>query len=164
MPAKPSWLLRIPDILDDLRALSTPVVDRASFERLFGVRRRQSIELLHRFGGYQAGKTFLADRRELINELERIASSGEFNQERKRHERLAEKLQEMRRLQSARRVAIPVPETVSASRLKNLPAGMRIRPGRLEVDFSGPEDLLAKLYALSQAVMNDYEEFCKADT
>ena len=36
-----------------------PFLDRPAIERLFGLRRRQSITLMHRLGGYQVGKTFL---------------------------------------------------------------------------------------------------------
>ena len=66
MPAKPAWLLHIPEIVTMLESFEVPVVDRASIERLFGLRRRRAIELLHHFGGYQAGRTFLIDRRSLI--------------------------------------------------------------------------------------------------
>ena len=57
MPAKPAWLLKIPEIVTMLESFGVPVVDRAIIERLFGLRRRQAIELLHRLGGYQTGKT-----------------------------------------------------------------------------------------------------------
>ena len=66
MPARPSWLLHIPEILEQLELFKVPVVDRAIIEMVFGLGRRQAIELLHRFGGYQAGRTFLIDRRLLI--------------------------------------------------------------------------------------------------
>ena len=59
MPAKPQWLLRIPAIREYLRGMDCPVLDRASCERLFGVRRRRAIELMHFFGGYKAGNTVL---------------------------------------------------------------------------------------------------------
>jgi hypothetical protein len=39
MPAKPAWLLRIPEIVDELQALTVPVIDRSMCERLFCVRR-----------------------------------------------------------------------------------------------------------------------------
>jgi len=47
------WLLQIPEIVSLLETFDVPVVDRAIVERLFGLQRRQAIELLHRFGGYQ---------------------------------------------------------------------------------------------------------------
>jgi hypothetical protein len=55
MPAKTLWLLHIQEIVSQLETFDAPVVDRAIIERLSGMRRRQAIELLHRFGGYQTG-------------------------------------------------------------------------------------------------------------
>jgi len=74
MPAKAPWLLHIPEIIAMLETFEVPVVDRAIIERLFGLRRRRAIELLHRFGGYQAGRTFLSDRRVLIEHLLRLTA------------------------------------------------------------------------------------------
>jgi hypothetical protein len=62
VPAKARWLLQIPVILEQLRTLDAPVADRAMCEQIFGVRRRRAIELMHCFGGYQAGNTVLLDR------------------------------------------------------------------------------------------------------
>jgi hypothetical protein len=60
MPNQPSWIESVPEILETLRAPGTPpFLDRPTVEVLFGVRRRQAIHLLRRFGGYQVGKTFL---------------------------------------------------------------------------------------------------------
>ena len=47
MPMKKTWLLRLTEIREQLTAMEVPVVDRAIFERLFGVRRRRAIQLLH---------------------------------------------------------------------------------------------------------------------
>jgi hypothetical protein len=73
MPATASWLQRIPEILDMLAPWPPPVVDRASCEKLFGVRRRRAIDLLRYFGGYTSGNTVLIDRAQLIACLEEIA-------------------------------------------------------------------------------------------
>ena len=58
MPPQALWPLRITKILKELRTLEAPVVDRAVCERIFKLKRRQTIELLHGFGGYQAGRMF----------------------------------------------------------------------------------------------------------
>ncbi len=41
--------------------MKMPVVDRATCERLFQVRRRRAIYLLQGFGGYVAGNTVLIE-------------------------------------------------------------------------------------------------------
>ena len=43
--------------------------------------------------------------------------------------------------------------------LSGLPAGIRLESSQLTVDFHNPMELLEKLFALSQALANDYEKF-----
>ena len=161
MPAKAQWLLRVPEILAELSALDVPVVDRAVCERLFRLRRRRAIDLIRCFGGYQLGRTFLVDRPMLIAQLERIRDSPDFEMEFRRKERLTERLDAIRRLQAGARVAISIePETLS-QRLPDLPEGVGLSPGALHIQFQSSEELLSKLFALAQAIANDYEAFEK---
>ena len=161
MPAKAQWLLRIPEILEELRALEVPVVDRAVCEGLFRLRRLRAIDLLRWFGGYQAGRTFLIDRPKLVAQLEQIRDSADFKMEWQRKERLGERLAKMRRLQAGARVAIPVKPEVMSQRWPDLPAGVGLSPGELHIQFQSSEELLSKLFALAQAIANDYAGFEK---
>jgi hypothetical protein len=124
MPAKRAWLLKIPEIVAMLESFDVPVVDRAIIERLFGLRRRQAIELLHRLGGYQTGKTFLVDRHVLIENLRRVAAGAEFERESRRKKRLDGAIDQLRRYQAAARVSIPVPPDVFSRKLKDLSPGV----------------------------------------
>ena len=157
MPAKPRWLIRIPEILEELEEIQTPVVDRAMCERLFGLQRRRTITLLHLFGGYQAGSTFLVDRRSLMKQLRRIHASPDFAFEFRRREKLVNKLEELRRQRAANQVKILVEEAPEP--VAGLPEGVALTRGRLTIDFASPEELLRKLYELSQAIAADFEQF-----
>jgi hypothetical protein len=159
MPAKALWLLHIPEIVSQLETFDVSVVDRSIIERLFGLRRRQAIELLHRFGGYQAGRTFLVDRRLLIEHLRRLADGEEFQRETRRQERLDQAVDQLRRQQTAARVRIPVSPDVFGRKLADLPPGVALEAGHLHIAFSGTEDLLSKLFELSQAASNDFDRF-----
>ena len=159
MPAKALWLLQIPEIVSLLETFDVPVVDRAIIERLFGLRRRRAIELLHRFGGYQAGRTFLIDRRQLIEHLRRLAGGEEFQRESRRKERLDDAVGQLRRQQTAARVKIPVQPDVFSRKLAGLSPGVALEAGHLHIAFSGTEDLLGKLFELSQAANNDFDRF-----
>ena len=92
MPMRKTWLVRLPEILGDLAGMEVPVIDRAVFEKVFGVRRRRAIQLLHYFGGYQVGRTFLVDRLSLIGQLEPLRAGTEFVMEERRRQRLSEAL------------------------------------------------------------------------
>jgi hypothetical protein len=159
MASKAAWLLKIPEIVTMLECFDVPVVDRAVIERLFGLRRRRAIEMLHHFGGYQAGRTFLIERRLLIDQLRRMAEGEDFQTESRRKERLDLQVDQLRRHQAAVRVRIPVQPDVLSRRVAGLPPGIALEPGHLHVEFSGTEDLLGKLYELSQAASNDFDRF-----
>ena len=161
MPAKAQWLVRIPEILAELAALDVPVLDRAACERLFGLRRRRAIDLMRAFGGYQAGRTFLIDRPKLVAQLEQLRDGSAFRMERQRKERLAGKLEAIRRLQKGAHVEIAVGRDALNRRLPDLPPGVGLTPGALHIQFTSPEELLSKLFALAQAIGNDYEAFEK---
>ena len=54
-------------------------------------------------------------------------------------------------------MAVPV-EALEA-RLSGLPEGVSVEPGRIEVRFNGAKDAVGRLFALAQALTNDYEQF-----
>jgi hypothetical protein len=158
MPAKPQWLLKIPAILEQLRILEVPVLDRSICERIFGVRRRRAVELMHRFGGYQSGNTILLDRVNLIRQLEALGLTGDFGREQHRKARLAEKLDSLHQHRTALSVRIPVVPVATGI----LPDGIAFSDGRMTVEFAGVEELLSKLYSLSQAASRNFEAFRSA--
>ncbi len=154
MPAQPQWLLRIPEILEDLERVSFPVLDRSAFERLFRVRRRRAIDLLSAFGGYQAGRTFLVERNLVIAKLRQVLAGEQFYFERCRRERLGAAIETLEKERRAARVSIAPPLQVPG-----LPAGVRLAAGRMTIDFSSVEDLLGKLYGVAQAASADFAKF-----
>ena len=55
------------------------------------------------------------------------------------------------------RVTLPA-ETLDA-KLVSLPEGVSVSRDRIEVRFSGAQDAVGRLFALAQALANDYEQF-----
>jgi hypothetical protein len=145
-----------------LAASGLPVIDRAAVECLFGLRRRQAIELMNRFGGYQAGRTLLIGSDQLIAQLDAVAAGDDCQQEASRRKRLAATVESVRRTRESEAVRIPISPAIFATRMATLGPHVRLRPGKLEIDFAGPEDLLQKLFTLAQAVSNDYPGFERA--
>jgi len=159
MPAKATWLLRVPEILAAVADSSVPFFDRAAVEQLFQLRRRQAVNLMRKFGGYQVGKAFLIPRQELVRQLELIALGAEFQWEDRRKQRVEELLEDARRAAKARQVEIAVPASARGGRLDGLPSTVHLSPGQLSVHFQSPEDLLRQLFELSKAIGSDYEGF-----
>jgi len=159
VPAKSRWLLKIPDIIDRLSQMDTPVVDRAVFERLLGIGRRRAIDLMRNFGGYQAGNTILIDRPAFIRQLQRTLEGPEFEQERQRKRRLSEHLAELEKHCRGAAVRIPVGPDIGHLIPADLAAGIFFEPGRLTIDYRSVEELLCRLYELAQAAANDFDQF-----
>ena len=159
MPAKPEWLRRLPEIRAELEHLDAPVVDRAGIEHLFGLRRRRAIELMHQFGGYQAGRTFLLDRTRLLEALQSQESREDYSVEKRRRERLGDVMEASREHLILTRVQIPVHAAAVRPSLDRLAPGVLLMPGMLSIEFRHPIELLEKLYSLAQAISHDFEKF-----
>ena len=159
MPAKPEWLLRLPEIRAELEHLDVPVLDRCGIERIFGLKRRRAIELLHQFGGYQAGRTFLLDRARLLEALQSLESGEDYTAEKRRRERLGDVVEASREHLISTRVRIPVRAAAARASLDRLAPGVLLMPGMLSIEFRHPIELLEKLYELAQAISHDFERF-----
>jgi hypothetical protein len=152
MPRNPEWYQQLPAALAMIRTIPAPVVDRAGLETLLRVSRRAAIRLMHRFGGYQAGRTFLIAREDLLRQLEAIRDGNPYQWESRRRERLDHALQ--------KRIVIQTTPVVRERKLLNLPAGVELERRRLEIRFESTEELLRQLFEFSQAINDDYESFC----
>lgn len=159
MPAQPKWLTRVPQILAYLRATEPPVLDRQAVEEIFQLKRRQAIHLMHRFGGFQLGRTFAIDRLKLIEELERLRTDPNYWWEVTRRKRFGQTLTQIRAYSQAANVTLPVTVHCPGEAAPPLPAGVELRPGELRVQFHSAVDLLGKLYKVAQRAAADLEDF-----
>jgi len=163
MPKLPSWYLRVPEILRQLRTPGAPpFLDRPAMEALFAVRRRQAIRLLGAAQGYQVGKTFVVDRQALLDFLQAIEKSGAAPAARARKRRVAAALTEVANYAEAQRIEVRTSPDALRRRPADLPAAIDlIAPGKLQISFHGAEDLLAHLVELASAASNDFPAFRK---
>jgi hypothetical protein len=162
MPAKPAWLLHIPEILEQLQSLNVPVIDRCMCERLFCVRRRRAITLMQQFGACQSGRTLLIERVAMIQRLEALQKGQEFEGEQERKRKLQDSLDELHRHRAAAKVIIPVLPPELRKELPELPTGVYVRNRELAIAYNSVEQLLQRLYELSQAAATDLEGFFAA--
>jgi hypothetical protein len=159
MPRKAEWLQQVPVALKALEQLTTPVIDRAMLEKLLCIHRRVAIRLLHRLGGYQAGRTFLIDRAVLLGQLRKIAACETYYFETRRRERLGHQLAQTRHDLAQRRISIATAPDVAYRELARLPSTIRMAPGKLEITCSDAQDLLRQLMELAHAIANEFEKF-----
>jgi hypothetical protein len=160
VPAKPSWFRRLPQILNDLRAHPHPYVDRATLELLLGVGRRRAQQILAPCVADRVGASGLASKEALLAHLEQIARGEEAFFEIRRRRQVARLLDQLRQQHLASPpLLVAAPAAVLRQTLGNLPAGVRIEPGRITVEFDEPHQALEKLLALAMAIGGDFEGF-----
>lgn len=101
-------------------------------------------------------------RSALLSRLEETAKGDSLQWEVKRRARVVEELDRTRRHLAARRVRIPSAPDTHERLLQNLSSDIKLKPGALQIEFFGAEDLAAKLFELSQAMANDWPAFSNA--
>ena len=155
MPARPRWLLALPDAIAQLDALDRPLVTRRDLESLFGVSRARAATLMRAFGAEWTGSIRTLPRPALLRQLRQIQQSGTVRTEAARQDRVLTVLRQARRTG----IRVPVPADALAGRLASLPAGVSIHRDRIEVHVTSAKDAVAKLFALAQALTHDYDRF-----
>jgi len=160
VPAKPAWYSKINDVIGELQSLPRPFVDRATVEFLFGVGRRRAQQIMAPCITDRVGANGLADRDALIAHLRRLAEGDDGFYERQRRRKVAEILSQMQKDRLERpQVFVMAPARIVNQQFENLPAGLRLEPGRITVEFDHPQQALEKLLALAMAIGNDSDQF-----
>ena len=155
MPATPRWRLAIPDAIRQLEQLDRDLLIRRDVERLFGVSKVRATQLMTTFGAGRTGHLLTLPRATLLRQLRRHRTLAAFRGEATRRARVVTAIRQARLI--GMRVAVPS-EALEA-RLSGLPAGVSVESDRIEVRFSGAKDAVGRLFALAQALNNDYERF-----
>ncbi len=160
MPDKPTWYGRLDEVITELRKLSWPWVDRQSLQVLLKVGRRRAQQILQPCVTRQIGANGVADREELIAHLKRLAASDKAYYERRRRQKLAQVLEDLRQAAlNQPAVFVEAPLAVVNQKLADLPEGVSVSPGSIRIQFSAPAEALQKLLALAMAIGNDLDSF-----
>jgi len=155
VPAKPRWLLSIPDAISQLEQLDRTLLTRRDIERLFGVSKARAATLMQTFGAELTGNQRTLPRTKLLQQLRKHRGRAAFRVEEERRQRLVGELRQARL--TGIRVKLPV-ESLGA-KLASLPEGVTVERDRIEVRFDGAKNAVEQLYALAHALVNDYERF-----
>lgn len=155
MPAKPRWLLAIPDAIAQLEALDRELLTRRDLESLFGVSKARAATLMVAFGAERTGNARTLARTQLLRRLKTRRTAAAVDGELDRRERVATVLRQAR----ISGIRVKVAAEVLNTRLAGLPVGVTVGPGRIEVQCASAKDAVGRLFALAQAITNDYERF-----
>lgn len=150
MPVKPSYIHKLPDILAEARSPKPiPFFRRRDVQALFGLRKRQAVNLMHRIGVIRVSRELAVDQGELIRWIERMIADPATAHECRRHERVIERIVELKAEIAARSVKIVLPDSVPVA---NLPDGISLEPGLLSITFDDAQQLLERLFLLARVL------------
>ena len=155
MPAKPRWLLAIPDAISQLEQLDRTLLTRRDIEKLFGVSTARAATLMQTFGAEMTGYQRTLPRTRLLQQLRKHRARAAFRGEEERREKVVAELRKAR----LTGIRVKVPTEVLDGKLASLPEGVSVSRDRIEVRFSSAKEAVGRLYSLAQALVNDYERF-----
>ena len=160
MPDKPTWYGRLDQVIAELEALPWPWIDRETLQCLLEVGSRRAQQIMRPCVTRQVGANGVADREALIAHLKRLAAGDVAHYERRRRQRLAQVLDELRQAALTRpKLLVEAPTSVMQQKFAHLPDGVSISPGAISITFSSPHEALERLLALAMAIGNDFSEF-----
>jgi hypothetical protein len=149
VPDKPTYLHRLTAILAEARKPKPiPFFRRGDIEALFGLKRRQAINLMHTIGAVRVSSEIAVPQQDLVSWLERMALDPACIQEVHRQERVIGRIVELKAETAARAVKIVLPDSAAAS--IDLPEGVSLQPGLLTVSFHNEEQLLERLFRIAR--------------
>ena len=150
MPDQPSYIHRLGAILAEARgAKPIPFFRRSDMEALFGLQKRQAINLMHSIGAVRVSRELAVEQRDLVRWLERRISEPSVAIEQQRHETVIDRIVELKAETAARSVKIVLPDRSSVA---GLPDGVSLASGLLTVSFGNGPELLEKLFLLARVL------------
>jgi len=161
MPAQPSYFHRLADAIDVFRSFDTDWIDRRTVEEVLGISKTAAWRILRRCGAVDGpGNTLICQREELIGVLAKVQSTGEFEREARRRNRLAGYLERLADVSRARGTMVATERQavdLINARFDRLPPGITLTTRQLTVEFASPEEFLQRMGAVIFALQNDYE-------
>lgn len=108
----------------------------------------------------RVGTNGLAAKDLFIAYLRRMAEGDKGYYEIERRRKVAQFIGGLRKERIERpRLMIEAPQEIVNQEFDSLPAGVRLEPGRIAIEFGEPQEALAKLLSLAMAISNDFERF-----
>lgn len=150
MPNHPSYIHKFAEILAEARAPKPiPFFRRRDIEALFGLKKRQAVNLMHRIGAIRVSRELAVDKRDLIRWLEQRFEDPSVAIEQQRHERVIDRIVELKAETAARAIKIVLPDPKP---FVELPDGVSLQPGLLTISFANDQQLLERLFLLARVL------------
>jgi hypothetical protein len=150
VPDYPSYFLKLEAILKEARSPKPiPFFRRRDIEALFGLKKRQAVNLMHRIGAVRVSREIAVEQRVLVRWLERLIAEPSMSRKWRRHETVIDRIIELKAETAARSVKIVLPDQ---SPNADLPDGVSLQPGLLTISFGSQQQLLEQLFLLARVL------------
>ena len=145
---------------DATRQMPFECLGRQEMKAVFACSERDSIRLLHKFGATEIADALSLPRSSLVIQLEALQSGTAYSAFLRQRQQVAKHLAIAQSENVARRRRIPGSAQFQAGEsLADLPAGVRLEPGRIVCEFAYPEDFWAMIDTLADIAAQDPEAF-----
>ena len=150
MPDNPTYIHKLAGILAEARSPKPiPFFRRRDIEALFGLKKRQAVNLMHRIGAVRVSRELALDQQDLVRWLERRISDPSVAVEQRRQETVVGRIVELKAETAARAIKIVLPDRAPSV---DLPEGVSLQPGLLTVSFDDEQQLLERLFLLARVL------------
>ena len=131
----PSWIHRIPEMLEALALLPDERIDRRGVEALFDLRRSAARELLRRFGAERHGNSLAISRGKLMARLREAQEHPAWRWERERRQSIRNRIETLRPVHRKSQVPVTteLQNQMDAIPSTGLPSTIRFAPGQLTI-------------------------------
>jgi hypothetical protein len=150
VPDNPSYIHKLEAILEEARSPKPiPFFRRRDIEALFGLKKRQAVNLMHRVGAVRVSCELAISQRELMRWLEEMIANPAVRTERRRHDSVIDRIIELKAETAARAVKITLPDRPPSV---DLPVGVSLQPGLLTISFDSEQQLMERLFLLARVL------------
>jgi len=156
----PEWIHMIDQALEDLKALDdVTLLGVGDVAALFAVHHSTARRIIKACDLEESvGKQYVVERPRLIQALATFRDRASVACELERRKAFKDALEEMRKTDKAKARKIEERELQSVG----LPPGVKANGARLTIDYTSPDDLLAKLLQLARSAALDIDAFEEA--
>jgi hypothetical protein len=150
LPDNPSYIHKLQRILAEARSPKPiPFFRRRDIEALFGLKKRQAVNLMHRMGAVRVSRELAVEQRDVVRWLEQMISDPSVTAEQRRHDAVIERIVDLKAETAARSIHIALPHRAASV---DLPEGVSLEPGVLTVSFEDQQQLLERLFLLARVL------------
>jgi hypothetical protein len=150
------WRDQIPSLQDLIRKSVVETYTREDLERVFGVKRVAAQQLIKAIGEVtNLGGKYVVSRASVLNFLESVAQAGNVESA------VRTRIQEAEPVPRPRFLKNTLPQDMRSVMLRDLPEGISIAQGRIEIKGANAIEVIERLLALAMGLQNDYESFAQ---